>query len=219
VDLIYCGVRLVLISTIKKTMMKIKLDNTEIDFSLFKEARNLFRFMNNKNINEILKVLGRFDQGLTVSALVILVKKDQAFISQRLSKLLEYGFVSFTKDGSKHVYKLNYDAVNDFHGFSDELGETIKEGENVFRTYCIDLRIEILFLLRGLPSSGCDVQTIVNELLSSRGELNEHLRILKEGNAVVTHREGKRIIYRINEKYVKKLFAITNDYFASITKK
>jgi DNA-binding transcriptional ArsR family regulator len=97
----------------------------------------------------------------------------------------------------------------------DLIGKTqnIEEAAMAMQAMSHPLRIKVLCLL---SSGEVSVQEIVEAVGTTQGNVSQHLAILKASGVVASRSEGKRIFYRIEDKRVVKLIALTREMFCSI---
>jgi DNA-binding transcriptional ArsR family regulator len=89
----------------------------------------------------------------------------------------------------------------------------IEEAAMAMQAMSHPLRIKILCLL---SSGEVAVSEIVEAVGTTQGNVSQHLAILKASNMIVSRAEGKKIFYRIEDKRVVKIVAMTRDVFCSV---
>lgn len=72
---------------------------------------------------DIVKLLARYPEGLTVAAIINTLQKPQPTISMRLAHLRNLGLVSFVQVGQQHMYTLNRGGFRILKQFADRLLE------------------------------------------------------------------------------------------------
>jgi DNA-binding transcriptional ArsR family regulator len=89
----------------------------------------------------------------------------------------------------------------------------IEEAAMAMQAMSHPLRIKILCLL---SSGEVAVSEIVEAVGTTQGNVSQHLAILKASNMILSRAEGKKIFYRIEDKRVVKIVAMTRDVFCSV---
>lgn len=90
--------------------------------------------------------------------------------------------------------------------------ENIEEAAMAMQAMSHPLRIKMLCLL---SSGELPVSEIVEAVGTTQGNVSQHLAILKATGMVASRSEGKKIYYRIEDKRVVKIVAMTRDVFCS----
>ena len=80
----------------------------------------------------------------------------------------------------------------------------------IFKAFCDENRIRILYLLRGGEKCACK---LLEEMSISQPTLSHHMKILCDSGIVVGRKEGKWMHYRIAPEGVQ----IAKDYLADLT--
>ena len=80
----------------------------------------------------------------------------------------------------------------------------------IFKAFCDENRIRILYLLRGGEKCACK---LLEEMSISQPTLSHHMKILCDSGIVVGRKEGKWMHYRIAPEGVQ----IAKDYLAGLT--
>ena len=96
----------------------------------------------------------------------------------------------------------------------DLIGKTqnIEEAAMAMQAMAHPLRIKILCLL---SSGEMMVQEMVEAVGTTQGNVSQHLAILKASAMIVARAEGKKTFYRIEDKRIVKIVAMTRDVFCS----
>lgn len=74
---------------------------------------------------------------------------------------------------------------------------------NIFKALSDSTRIRIIYILSKSPLCVCDISTILDMTQSS---ISHHLRVLRDTKLVKFKREGKLVIYSLDDNHVLKLF-------------
>ncbi len=74
---------------------------------------------------------------------------------------------------------------------------------NIFKALSDPTRARIIYILSQSPLCVCDISTILDMTQSST---SHHLRVLRDTNLVKFKREGKLVIYSLDDDHVLKLF-------------
>ncbi|MFN8695391.1 MAG: ArsR/SmtB family transcription factor [Burkholderiales bacterium] len=90
--------------------------------------------------------------------------------------------------------------------------ENIEQAAMAMQAMAHPLRIKILCLL---SSGEIAVGEIVEAVGTTQGNVSQHLGILKASGMITSRNEGKKTFYRIDDKRVIKIVAMTRDAFCS----
>lgn len=90
--------------------------------------------------------------------------------------------------------------------------ENIEQAAMAMQAMAHPLRIKILCLL---SSGEIAVGEIVEAVGTTQGNVSQHLGILKASGMIASRSEGKKAFYRIDDKRVIKIVAMTRDAFCS----
>lgn len=77
--------------------------------------------------------------------------------------------------------------------------EEIKEISQFFKVISAQSRLNILYLLKKQP---LNVSEIVEQTGLEQSAISHQLRILKDARLVRSHREGKLVIYQLDDEHV-----------------
>ncbi len=91
--------------------------------------------------------------------------------------------------------------------------QNIEEAAVAMQAMSHPLRIKVLCLL---SSGEVSVQEIVEAVGTTQGNVSQHLAILKASGMIAARNEGKRTLYRIEDKRIVKLISLTREMFCSI---
>jgi ArsR family transcriptional regulator len=91
--------------------------------------------------------------------------------------------------------------------------QNIEEAAVAMQAMSHPLRIKVLCLL---SSGEVSVQEIVEAVGTTQGNVSQHLAILKASGMIASRNEGKRTLYRIEDKRIVKLISLTREMFCSI---
>lgn len=91
--------------------------------------------------------------------------------------------------------------VNENKQFLDEAIE--QDVVNLFKAIANPARIRILYVLKQNPLT---VTEISNVLDMSQSAISHHLKDLKMARLVSFHKEGRKVIYQLDDNHVHKLF-------------
>ena len=80
----------------------------------------------------------------------------------------------------------------------------------LFKAFCDENRIRILYLLRGGEKCACK---LLEEMSISQPTLSHHMKILCDSGIVLGRKEGKRMHYRISPEGVQ----IAKEYLNGLT--
>ena len=83
-------------------------------------------------------------------------------------------------------------------------GEALYEVANLFKIFGDSTRIRIMFVLFKSEMCVCD---IADSLGMTQSAISHQLRILKQARLVKNRREGKLMIYSLDDDHVKSIFA------------
>ena len=88
------------------------------------------------------------------------------------------------------------------------MGELLNEGNidklaQIFRALGDPSRLKIIYVLSKSPLCVCDIATLLDMTQSS---ISHHLRVLRNLNLVKFRRQGKLVIYSLDDEHVFKLF-------------
>lgn len=87
---------------------------------------------------------------------------------------------------------------DDLHGEKD-----LKELSNIFKALSDPTRLNIIYILSKSPLCVCDIATVLD---MSQSAISHQLRILRDLNLVKNIRQGKLIIYSLDDDHVLKIF-------------
>jgi DNA-binding transcriptional ArsR family regulator len=90
--------------------------------------------------------------------------------------------------------------------------ENIEQAAIAMQAMGHPMRIKILCLL---SSGEITVGEIVEAVGTTQGNVSQHLGILKASSMIASRSEGKKTFYRIDDKRVIKIVAMTRDTFCS----
>lgn len=90
----------------------------------------------------------------------------------------------------------------------DRLKKTLNEEEisllsNIFKALSEPTRLRIIYILSKSPLCVCDLSTI---LQVSQSSVSHHLKVLRDTKLVKFKREGKLVIYSLDDDHVLTLF-------------
>ena len=91
--------------------------------------------------------------------------------------------------------------------------ENIREAAIAMQAMSHPLRIKVLCLL---TSGEISVQEIVEAVGTTQGNVSQHLAILKTNGMIASRNEGNKTYYRIVDKRIVKLIALTREMFCSV---
>jgi ArsR family transcriptional regulator len=91
--------------------------------------------------------------------------------------------------------------------------QNIEEAAVAMQAMSHPLRIKVLCLL---SSGEISVQEIVEAVGTTQGNVSQHLAILKASGMIASRSEGKKMLYRIEDKRIVKLISLTREMFCSI---
>jgi ArsR family transcriptional regulator len=91
--------------------------------------------------------------------------------------------------------------------------QNIEEAAVAMQAMSHPLRIKVLCLL---SSGEISVQEIVEAVGTTQGNVSQHLAILKASGMIASRSEGKKMLYRIEDKSIVKLISLTREMFCSI---
>ena len=91
--------------------------------------------------------------------------------------------------------------------------QNIEEAAVAMQAMSHPLRIKVLCLL---SSGEMSVQEIVEAVGTTQGNVSQHLAILKASGMIASRSEGKKMLYRIEDKRIVKLISLTREMFCSI---
>lgn len=83
--------------------------------------------------------------------------------------------------------------------------ETLNDVANFFKIFGDQTRIKIIASL--LNKELC-VQDIADTVKMNQSAVSHQLRILRSSNIVKSKRDGKSIIYSLNDEHVEKIFSL-----------
>ena len=99
------------------------------------------------------------------------------------------------------------------HSIDEETIKNIKKGlhdekdinslTNIFKALSDGTRARIIYMLSQSPLCVCDIATILDMTQSST---SHHLRVLRDSKLVKFKREGKLVVYSLDDDHVLKLF-------------
>lgn len=84
--------------------------------------------------------------------------------------------------------------------------ENVAYYADLFKVLSDETRLKILQLLTDEELCACD---IIEEFNITQPTLSYHMKILRDNNLVVTHREGNRVLYALDKENVDALIAFT----------
>ena len=90
--------------------------------------------------------------------------------------------------------------------------QNIEEAAVAMQAMSHPLRIKVLCLL---SSAEISVQEIVEAVGTTQGNVSQHLAILKASGMIASRSEGKKMLYRIEDKRIVKLISLTREMFCS----
>lgn len=90
--------------------------------------------------------------------------------------------------------------------------ENIEQAAMAMQAMGHQMRIKILCLL---SSGEITVGEIVEAVGTTQGNVSQHLGILKASGMITSRSEGKKTFYRIDDKRVIKIVAMTRDAFCT----
>lgn len=90
--------------------------------------------------------------------------------------------------------------------------QVIKKCKSIYRALDHKLRQDILRFLSG--GDGANVTSIYTTLKIEQSVASQHLAILKKAKVVNTKRNGKEIIYSINQPGIDRILNISNSLIA-----
>ncbi len=90
--------------------------------------------------------------------------------------------------------------------------ENIEQAAMAMQAMGHPMRIKILCLL---SSGEITVGEIVEAVGTTQGNVSQHLGILKASGMITSRNEGKKTFYRIDDKRVIKIVAMTRDAFCT----
>ena len=90
--------------------------------------------------------------------------------------------------------------------------QNIEEAAVAMQAMSHPLRIKVLCLLSSCEIS---VQEIVEAVGTTQGNVSQHLAILKASGMIASRSEGKKMLYRIEDKRIVKLISLTREMFCS----
>lgn len=73
----------------------------------------------------------------------------------------------------------------------------------IFKALGDPSRLRIIYVLSQSPLCVCDIATLLDMTQSS---ISHHLRVLRDLNLVKFHRDGKLVIYSLDDDHVLRLF-------------
>ena len=79
----------------------------------------------------------------------------------------------------------------------------INQLTNIFKALSDPTRARIIYILSQSSLCVCDISTILDMTQSS---ISHHLRVLRDTNLVKFKREGKLVIYSLDDDHVLKIF-------------
>lgn len=80
---------------------------------------------------------------------------------------------------------------------------------NMFKALSEGTRLRIIYILSQSPLCVCDISTILDMTQSS---ISHHLRVLRDARLVKFKRDGKLVIYSLDDDHVLKLFEQALDH-------
>ena len=87
---------------------------------------------------------------------------------------------------------------NNLHGEKE-----ITDLTNIFKALSDGTRSRIIYILSQSPLCVCDISTILDMTQSS---ISHHLRVLRDTKLVKFKREGKLVVYSLDDDHVLRLF-------------
>lgn len=99
------------------------------------------------------------------------------------------------------------------HWVSDEIIEQLKSSlhsekdmtrlSSIFKALSDPSRLRIIYLLSKSPLCVCDISQILD---MSQSSISHHLRVLRDTHLVRFKKDGKMVIYSLDDDHVYKLF-------------
>lgn len=84
------------------------------------------------------------------------------------------------------------------------LDESIEEDVvNLFKAIANQARIKILYVLKQDPLTVTEISDALN---MSQSAISHHLKDLKMARLVTNHKEGRKVIYQLDDDHVHQLF-------------
>lgn len=81
--------------------------------------------------------------------------------------------------------------------------QDINKLTNIFKALSDPTRARIIYILSKSPLCVCDISTILDMTQSS---ISHHLRVLRDTNLVKFKRDGKLVVYSLDDNHVLQLF-------------
>lgn len=109
------------------------------------------------------------------------------------------------KDESKKICYVSSTDENVLKSIKDDLYEedTIVELSQIFKALADPTRLKIIYVLSEKPLCVCD---IANLLDMTQSAISHHLRLLRNLKLLKFRREGKMVIYSLDDDHVLQLF-------------
>lgn len=88
--------------------------------------------------------------------------------------------------------------------------EEITDIAEFFKVFGDSTRLRILFCL---DKGKLNVNTISEKLNISQSVVSQHLKILRFARLVSWHKEGKNVIYKLNDSHISQILALGLEHY------